>query len=120
MTSGSPTEDPDRGVAQAYKEAQTLRVAEVPASDDELGELAGSWQDGEIPGLQRTVADIQLANLKRGVVDPVFTSLAAALKHVELSQFSILDAACASGYYSEVIAALDPRPIEYVGCDYSP
>ena len=51
---------------------------------------------------------------------PVFTSLAAALTHVDLERFSILDAACASGYYSEVIRLLDPRPIAYEGCDYSP
>ena len=70
--------------------------------------------------LQRRVADVQLANLERGEVDPVFMALADALRQIELDAFSILDAACASGYYSEVIRVLDPRPIAYEGCDYSP
>lgn len=120
MTSGSPPANPDDRVARAYKEAQTLSAVEVVASDDELDELAGNWKNDEIPDLQRTVVDVQMANLAQGIVDPVFASLGIALKRVELPRFSILDAACASGYYSEAIGALDPRPIEYTGCDYSP
>ncbi len=120
MTSDPPADDQTDGVSRAYKQAQTLSIVERSASDEELELLARNWQDDEIPAMQRTVADIQLANLTRGIVDPVFTSLAAALKHVDRPRFSILDAACASGYYSEVIAALDPRPIDYAGCDYSP
>ena len=86
-----------------YAEAQTLGPAEVPASDDELRELADVWQDADIPAAQRRVVDVQLANLAKGEVDPVFAALAEALQHVDLVRFSILDGACASGYYSEVI-----------------
>ena len=107
-------------IDRIYLEAQTIESIELPASDEELGGLAEAWQDDAIPDLQRRVVDAQLANLERGIVDPVFASLAAALTHVDLERFSILDAACASGYYSEVIRLLDPRPIAYEGCDYSP
>ena len=106
-------------IDRIYAEAQTLGPAEVPASDDELRELSDVWQDEEIPAAQRRVVDVQLANLAKGQVDPVFAALAAALRHVDLPRFSILDGACASGYYSEVIRRLDPRPIAYEGCDYS-
>jgi len=107
-------------INRIYVEQQTIEATEVPASDEALGGLASAWQDDEIPELQRRVVDAQLANLEQGVVDPVFESLATALRHVELERFSILDGACASGYYSEVIRLLDPRPIAYEGCDYSP
>ncbi len=104
-TKGTPTE-----IDRIYSEAQTAAQFEVPATDSDLDELAAAWQDDEIPELQRRVVDVQLANLERGIADPVFTALAAALTHVDLESFSILDTACASGYYSEVIRLLDPRP----------
>lgn len=106
-------------IDRIYSEVQTADPFEEQATAADLGELAGAWQDDDIPDLQRRVADVQLADLERGVVDPVFAALAAALRHVDLERFSILDAACASGYYSEVIRVLDPRPIAYEGCDYS-
>ena len=114
-TKASPTE-----IDRIYSEAQTATPFEVPATDSDLDDLAAAWQDDEIPELQRRVVDVQLANLERGIADPVFTALATALTHVDLASFSILDTACASGYYSEVIRLLDPRPIAYEGCDYSP
>jgi SAM-dependent methyltransferase len=115
-----PSDDAEAQVQQAYSEVQTIAAPDVPASDEELGELANSWKDDELPGLQRRVVDVQLANLERGIVDPVFATLAKALERVDLPAFSILDAACATGYYSEVIRRLDQRRIDYSGCDYSP
>jgi SAM-dependent methyltransferase len=38
---------------------------------------------------------------------------------VSLESFTLLDAACATGYYSVVIPQLDNRAINYAGCDYS-
>jgi SAM-dependent methyltransferase len=84
-----------------------------------LEALADNWKGSDLPKLQRRIADAQLAALSRGTVDPVFAALAEALKRVEFPHFSILDAACATGYYNEVIRRLDPRPIDYTGCDYS-
>ena len=119
MTSGPAANDPADPVTRTYAEAQVIRSPDVPASDDELRELAHSWQDEQVPELQRRVADVQLANLARGTVDPVFAALAAALKVIDEDEFSLLDAACATGYYSEIIGRLDPRRIDYSGSDYS-
>jgi SAM-dependent methyltransferase len=104
----------------AYRAAQTLRRRESGASAEELGAREDNWKDPAIPALQRGGVEIQLENLRQGTVDPVFASLGRALAAVELPRFTLLDAACASGYYREVIATLDRRPIEYMGCDYSP
>ena len=107
-------------IDRIYSEVQTAAPFEVAATDADLEGLATAWQDDDIPDLQRRVVDVQLANLERGVVDPVFEALVAALRYVDLERFSILDTACASGYYGEVIRRLDPREIAYEGCDYSP
>ena len=107
-------------VDRLYAEIQSDGPVDVPASDDELAPLADNWKDAELPELQRRIADVQLVDLAKGVVDPVFAALAKALKRVDAPRFSLLDAACASGYYSEVIRVLDPRAIDYAGCDYSP
>ena len=115
-----PTATGNTEIDRIYAEAQTLGPVEVRATDDELRALADAWQDADIPAAQRGVVDVQLANLAKGEVDPVFAALASALRHVDLPRFSILDGACASGYYGEVIHMLDPRPITYEGCDYSP
>jgi len=58
-------------------------------------------------------------NLRKGYADPVFVALSEAMKGVELTSFSLLDAACATGYYAEVIKTLERKDIEYKGCDYS-
>jgi SAM-dependent methyltransferase len=106
-------------VDRLYSEAQSVDSVEVPASVAELQALADNWKDSDLPELQRRIADVQLAALAQGTVDPVFVALAEALKRIKLPRFSILDAACATGYYSDVIRRLDPRPIDYTGCDYS-
>jgi putative methyltransferase (TIGR04325 family) len=106
-------------IDRLYASIQSVEIADRTATDAELAALAGAWQDDTLPDLQRQVADVQLAELARGIVDPVFAALATALASVELPRFSLLDVACASGYYSEVIRRLDPRPIAYEGCDYS-
>jgi SAM-dependent methyltransferase len=119
VTAGPKSDDAAEAVHRTYAEAQVIHSPDVRASDAELGELSESWQDDQLPDLQRRVVDVQLANLANGIVDPVFASLASALKEVDERQFSLLDAACATGYYSEVIRRLDPRPIDYSGSDYS-
>jgi SAM-dependent methyltransferase len=107
-------------VRATYERAQLLRVEETQTPKSKLAELSENWKDPQLPALQRTVADVQLAHLRQGIVDPVFRSFARALREIDLPVFSLLDAACASGYYSEVLRILDPRPISYTGCDYSP
>jgi SAM-dependent methyltransferase len=60
-----------------------------------------------------------LANLEEGIVDPVFVPVIEALNALPLEHFSLLDAACATGYYSEVVQSQVPKPVQYRGCDFS-
>lgn len=106
-------------VFKTYETVQLLHQAETIVLEQQVKSLASNWQDSETPALQRKVVEVQLDNLQKGYVDPVFSTLLAALKEVKLTSFTLLDAACASGYYSEVIKSLDEREIDYQGCDYS-
>ncbi len=106
-------------VYRKYEEVQLLKNEERSASVDEMNQISGNWKNSDVPSLQRQVVNLQLENLKNGIVDPVFTSFTNILAGISLREFTILDAACASGYYSEVIKALDSRKIQYQGCDYS-
>jgi SAM-dependent methyltransferase len=105
-------------VNETYGELQST---DGPHRDAELAELkryASAWQDDSIPQQQGRIADIQLRNLRQGIVDPVFAALIRSLERIPEAEFSILDAACASGYYSEVIALAKPGAA-YTGSDYS-
>jgi 2-polyprenyl-3-methyl-5-hydroxy-6-metoxy-1,4-benzoquinol methylase len=106
-------------VTRAFESAQVLKAPERAIGKAELDAFSMNWQDDQIPMLQRRVVEVQLAHLRDGIVDPVFASLARTLKHIDLERFSLLDVACASGYYSEVVSSLDDREITYAGCDYS-
>lgn len=105
---------------QAYLDAQIKNVPERNVEAQALKGLSENWKAADIPALQRSVVEVQLKALHRGAVDPVFQAFQRALKCVDLVQFRLLDAACASGYYSEALQVLDQRKIEYVGSDYSP
>ena len=109
-----------RRVTAIYNATQTLHVDERAVSIGDLEPLADRWKDEGTPSLQRQVAEVQLENLRNGLVDPVFAALGKALANIPLTSFSLLDAACATGYYSEIIRHLDSREIAYTGCDYSP
>src|SRR3990172_2007436 len=106
--------------ARIYQEVQLVQFPETSANRDELRLQSENWKDPTIPKLQRRVVDAELENLHRGVISPVYSSLVETLTHIPLSEFTLLDAACASGYYSEVIRTLDKRRIRYIGSDYSP
>ena len=98
-----------------------LQSTDGPHRDADLAELrqySGAWQDGSIPQQQGRIVDIQLDNLRNGKIDPVFSALIQSLARIPESEFSILDAACASGYYSEVIE-LAKAGATYTGSDYS-
>jgi trans-aconitate methyltransferase len=60
-----------------------------------------------------------LANLAAGIVDRVFEPVIDALTALPLERFSLLDAGCATGYYSEVIRSRVPKDVWYRGCDFS-
>ena len=106
-------------VHKKYQEVQLLKLEEKRVELSKINDLENNWKDDRIPILQRQVIDIQLDNMKKGVIDPVFSSLIKALRVVKLHSFSLLDIGCAIGYYFEVIKTLDKRDILYRGCDYS-
>jgi len=112
-------DDPLKKVYEAYDELQLLQRPEREATLEEMRTLAENWKDSATPALQRKVVDVQLENFRNGIADPVFTSLMQLLQKIPEQSLTFLDAACASGYYSEVIKNMDPRPIHYHGCDYS-
>ena len=61
-------------VYRKYEEVQLLKNEERSASIDEMNQISGNWKNSDVPSLQRQVVDLQLKNLKNGIVDPVFSS----------------------------------------------
>lgn len=101
-----------------YAKVQTKVVEERLSSPEELAALAGEWKDERIPELQRQVAEHALQRFLEGIIDPFFESLIDALRKLDGGPLSVLDLACASGYYSMVIRhALGD--VSYTGADYS-
>ena len=83
--------------------------------------LRSAWQDDTLPRRQRELVEQQLQQFRVGGKVNVFDTLVAALRALpeSISDMSLLEVGCSSGYYSEVldIAGLGLR---YAGCDYSP
>ena len=105
-------------VNETYGELQSTDGPHRDAKLEELRQYSEAWQDGSIPQQQGRIVDIQLGNLRNGIIDPVFSALIQTLHRIPESEFSILDAACASGYYAEVIEVAKPQAA-YTGADYS-
>lgn len=103
---------------EIYSKNQTLNLPTTEINQSDLQDLEHNWQDVEIPQLQREVADKQLEDMREGKPSPVFSVFLDCLEKIEENTFSMLDAACASGYYSEVIESAK-QDIEYEGSDYS-
>lgn len=109
-----------KNINEIYKQEQSHVDIERQENLENLKELSTAWKNDEIPLKQRRVVQHQLENLKNGQVDPVFVALVDTLNHLPFDEFSILDAACASGYYFDVISTLVKKKIRYVGSDFSP
>lgn len=77
------------------------------------------WQDAVIPFRQRALVQIELEAMYRGQPPQPFQILAELLKPVVTTGMDLLEIGCASGYYSEVIAYLLSRQVNYSGVDYS-
>lgn len=107
------------GVAAWLKQmlpfSQTREIAgQVPR------EFETTWQHPEFPTRQRVLVNEELARLRRGDVDRVFAIAARLVGAVAAEGASILDAACASGFYSEVLATCVKAQLNYTGIDLSP
>lgn len=101
-----------------YNRAQVKKIDEREVDSGALADLAANWKDPTIPDLQSSVSDHQISRFRTGDVDAVFASLLQALHAIGRAPKSVLDAACATGYYSEVVRNIWPS-IDYLGSDYS-
>ena len=85
-----------------------------------LGASGESWKNSDIPQKQLKAVAKQLQLLHNGTPPPVFMIVSEALNIIPRDKRrSLLEVGCASGYYSEVIAALNEKRFEYTGADYS-
>lgn len=81
--------------------------------------LTHAWKSPDIPERQRKLVDTELKRMYEGDTIPVYRILAEAVQATGQADGQIIEVGCASGYYSEVLAHLLQRPINYVGIDYS-
>jgi SAM-dependent methyltransferase len=94
----------------------------IPPADSArvAAELAGAWQNPDIPRAQLQVAERELRAFETRSPVPVFDTFVDLLARIPgVEGMSLLEVGCASGYYADVlrIRGLHTR---YAGCDYSP
>jgi len=86
----------------------------VPRATDD------SWNNCEVPKEQLKFVVKELEELHEGNPPTVYTVGAEALKAIPgRNKLTLLEAGCASGYYSEVISTLVGERFAYTGFDYS-
>jgi SAM-dependent methyltransferase len=89
-------------------------------------DLSRAWMDPALAREQRQIVDAQLQAMHAGNVAGHFSALAEIFEKIADSSdagpqpLTVLDAGCASGYYSEVLAHLVPIPTKYCGSDFNP
>ncbi len=81
--------------------------------------MKNAWKDQSIPGKQRALVQTELRAMYSGRSPLVFDVLADCLRPYVISNSSILEIGCASGYYYEVLEYLLKKRISYTGVDYS-
>jgi len=84
-----------------------------------------SYAKPDIAGKQRDLVDQQLEAMRRGHAPPHFASLGELLQWLydvvgDPSCLTLLDAACATAYYSDIIHYYVGEWIEYYGVDFNP
>ena len=83
-----------------------------------------SYLQPNAPGDQWVGAKKQLDKMREGIPPPVLSAMGKAMQRLKatsgLEGASLLDAGCASAYYSEIIEYYVPGWISYVGIDRSP
>ncbi len=84
-------------------------------------DMSNSWEKADF-SKQWSIAKPQLVALKSGDIPSVFGSLINLFdKYVPFSEhYKLLDCACASGYYFDVIRLLSHHDISYTGSDLAP
>jgi ubiquinone/menaquinone biosynthesis C-methylase UbiE len=106
-------------VAIAYKGEQENQDIETVSKLSDLVPLSSAWKSKAIAKKQEAVVDKQLKNYEDGYLDAVFWSLIETFKELPLEEFTLLDAACASGYYSKILQSEFNGKFKYTGSDYS-
>jgi ubiquinone/menaquinone biosynthesis C-methylase UbiE len=106
-------------VKKTYSKQQDNYDAENIEKLEDLKKLSNNWTNSLIPKKQKKVIDIQLANLSKNIVDDVFVSLIETLNKLPIIESSILDCACASGYYFDLLSTQLNKKFKYTGSDYS-
>lgn len=82
-------------------------------------QLDQQWQDPDLPTKQRVIVTKELATIRQThQFPPHMQAIIDQMRSLQLTQPSVLEIGCSSGYYSEIfkLAGLDLR---YQGCDYS-
>ncbi len=105
---------PDAGVSSHYSNLQeSVALAEGRR-------LCKAWQDNVLPQRQRVLVEHQLREYRSGVRVDVFDVFVSSLLGLPetVSDMSLLEIGCSSGYYSEVVR-IAGLPVKYSGCDYS-
>ncbi len=84
-------------------------------------DMAHSWESADF-SKQLSIARAELDALKAGKVAPVFGSLLDLLKMYipKGRSFTLLDCACAAGYYYDLIQSSADLQIQYTGSDLAP
>ena len=89
------------------------------AADDVTSAMTTAWQSQFIPARQRTLVQVELAEMYHGNIAIPFKVLADILKPHVCTGSSVLEIGCASGYYYEILEYLLNKRIRYTGVDYS-
>lgn len=82
--------------------------------------LISGWKDPSIPRRQRQLVQSELSRMYQGDVVPVYQVAGEAVRATGMTDGSMIEVGCASGYYYEVLRHLLRQEIHYVGVDYSP
>jgi len=89
-------------------------------------DLSRAWTDPALAREQRQIVDAQLEAMHAGSIAGHFSALVQVFEKIAdcsdagPQPLTVLDAGCASGYYSEVLAHLVPTPMKYCGSDFNP
>lgn len=82
-------------------------------------ELVEAWKAPSLAVSQRNLVQGELKDLYAGKVVPAYRILADLIPADLASGAELLEIGCSSGYYYEVLDYLLPKPVRYVGLDYS-
>jgi SAM-dependent methyltransferase len=87
--------------------------------ENALPDLSRQCMSADIPLKQRNLVDQQLRDMYEGRAVPHFAVIRDVFSRIEATPLRLLDAGCASGYYSEILRYMATQSIDYMGSDYN-